>query len=40
MVTKKLLRECLYDSNCEIRNYAQKRIKDLQVKSVEGKKVQ
>lgn len=28
MVTEKLLRECLYDSNCEIRNYAQKRIKN------------
>lgn len=32
MVTEKLLRECLYDSNCEIRNYAQKRIKNLQMK--------
>ena len=28
MVTEELLRECLYDSNYEIRSYARKRIKE------------
>lgn len=36
MLTEELLRECLYDSNYEIRSYARKRIKDAQRKALFG----